>query len=128
MSINSSVDLGWYAPSNTRVTNLNDVINGTGVYGFIFNSSTDPPGSPYGTYNWCNMPHVRPQEYKKADSEYHLEYVELVCFLVGLHRLDIELRRFTGIIREHLMLQTPFQLSSTPGTAQMKACFTMENP
>ena len=83
-STNSSVNLAWYAPSNTSVTNLNHVINGTGVYGFIFNSSTDPPGTPYGTYNWCNMPHVRPQEYKKADSEYQLEYVELVCFPVAV--------------------------------------------
>src|SRR5215469_5738603 len=82
MPANSSVNLAWYAPSSTWLTNLNNVINGTRVYGFIFNSSTDPPGTQYGTYNWCNMPHVRPQEYKKADSEYQLEYVELVCFLV----------------------------------------------
>ena len=80
MSANSSVNLAWYPPSNTWVTNLNDVINGTGVYGFVFNGSTDPPGVPYGTYNWCNMPHVRPQEYKRPDSEYQLEYVELVYF------------------------------------------------
>lgn len=82
MSTNSSVNLAWHAPSNSWVTNLNDVINKTGVYGFIFDSSTNPPGTPYGTYNWCNMPHVRPQEYKKVDSEYQLEYVELVCFPV----------------------------------------------
>lgn len=73
-----AVNLSWFPPSSSWVTNLGNVINGTGVYGFIFNSSTDPPGTPYGTYNWCNMPHVRPQEYKKADAEYKLEYVELV--------------------------------------------------
>ena len=80
MSTNFSVNIAWHAPSDTWATSLNDVINGTGVNGFIFNSSNNPPGSPYGTYNWCNMPHVRPQEYKKVDSEYLLEYVELVCF------------------------------------------------
>jgi len=73
-----TVNLSWYPPSSSWVTNLADVINGTGVYGFIFNSSTDPAGTPYGTYNWCNMPHVRPQEYKRVSSEYKLEYVELV--------------------------------------------------
>ena len=73
-----SVNLSWYPPSSSWVTNLGDVINGTGVYGFIFDSSTDPPGTPYGTYNWCNMPHVRPQEYKRASYGYNLEYVELV--------------------------------------------------
>lgn len=83
MPTNSPVNLSWFAPSNSWLTNLNDVINGTGVYGFIFNSSTDPSGTQYGTYNWCNMPHVRPQEYKIVSSEYKLEYVELVCFLVA---------------------------------------------
>ena len=73
-----TVNLSWYPPSSSWVTNLADVINGTGVYGFIFNSSTDPAGTPYGTYNWCNMPHVRPQEYKRVSSEFKLEYVELV--------------------------------------------------
>ena len=31
-----------------------------------------------GTYNWCNMPHVRPQEYPQANSSYSLQYVELI--------------------------------------------------
>lgn len=31
-----------------------------------------------GTYNWCNMPHVRPIEYPKVNSSYVLEYVEVI--------------------------------------------------
>ncbi|KAL9095685.1 MAG: hypothetical protein Q9165_002117 [Trypethelium subeluteriae] len=76
-SINTT-DLTWHAPNSSQVNSLSSVINGTGVYGFIFNSSGVPTGSSYGTYNWCNMPHVRPQEYPKADSSYELEYVEVI--------------------------------------------------
>ena len=73
----STVDLGWHAPSATEINNLTQVIDGSGVYGFIFNSSNTPPHE-YGTYNWCNMPHVRATEYKKPSSEYQLQYVEVV--------------------------------------------------
>ena len=73
------VDLSYYAPSQTVINSLSSAINGTGVYGYIFNSSSDPAGVPYGTYNWCNMPHVRPQEYVVPSKDYKLEYVEVVC-------------------------------------------------
>ncbi|KAI4127496.1 MAG: hypothetical protein LQ347_004573 [Umbilicaria vellea] len=72
---NVSVDLSWHAPNATQVNSLASAINGTGVYGFIFNSSVTPGN--YKNYNWCNMPHVRPQEYPKAPKGYELEYVEL---------------------------------------------------
>jgi hypothetical protein len=75
------IDLGWHAPNATQINNLTSVINGTGIYGFVFNTSTTPATSAYGTYNWCNMPHVRPQEYVTPPKEYKLEYVEVVCFL-----------------------------------------------
>ncbi|KAL9616048.1 MAG: hypothetical protein Q9160_009049 [Pyrenula sp. 1 TL-2023] len=76
---NSSVpSLSWYPPGNTSVNDLSSAIGSSGVYGFIYNSSTDPPGVKYGTYNWCNMPHVRPQEYLKVPDEYQLEYVEVI--------------------------------------------------
>jgi acid phosphatase len=74
----ASVDLAWHAPNSSAINNLTAVVNGTGVYGFIFNSSATPKGVPYSTYNWCNMPHVRTQEYPPAPSGYKLEYVELV--------------------------------------------------
>lgn len=74
---NSSIDLGWYAPKKTWINNLREVLNGTGTNGFGFGGSQLPIGTPYGTYNWCNMPHVRPQEYLKASKEYELRYVEV---------------------------------------------------
>ena len=72
------IDLGWYAPSSTEVNNLTAVIEGHGVFGFLFNGSTAPTDVPYDTYNWCNMPRVRAQEYIRAPPEYKLKYVELV--------------------------------------------------
>ncbi|PVH79513.1 phosphoglycerate mutase-like protein [Cadophora sp. DSE1049] len=72
-----TVDLGWYAPNATDINDLTKVIGGEGVYGFIYNSSTTP-ASEYGTYNWCNMPHVRATEYKKPAPEYKLQYVEVI--------------------------------------------------
>ena len=79
----STPSLSWYPPSSNDVNNLTMVVNGTGVYDFIFNSSVTPAGVPYGTYNWCNMPHVRAQEYPPAKSGYKLEYVELVSKCYG---------------------------------------------
>ncbi|EKG11543.1 hypothetical protein MPH_11036 [Macrophomina phaseolina MS6] len=76
-SLNSSVS-GWHPPNSTWITDLGQVINGTGVHGFVFNSSRLPDGVPYGTYNWCNMPHVRASEYPRASDEYQLQYVEVI--------------------------------------------------
>lgn len=73
-----SVDLSWHAPTASRINNLSSAINGTGTYGFVFNSSTLPEEIPYGTYNWCNMPHVRRAEYPKVNLSYVLEYVEVI--------------------------------------------------
>lgn len=47
-SINMTVDLSWHAPISSSINNLTLAINGTGTYGFIFNSSTLPDGVPYG--------------------------------------------------------------------------------
>ncbi|EXJ95888.1 hypothetical protein A1O1_01013 [Capronia coronata CBS 617.96] len=77
-SNNGPADLDWHPPSKTSINDLGSVINGTGIYGFIFNSSTTPATSGYGTYNWCNMPHVRRQEYVVPPKDYKLEYVELI--------------------------------------------------
>lgn len=75
------VDLNWYPPAQTMINNLSTVLDGSGVYGFIFNSSSTPPELSYSTYNWCNMPHVRAKEYQVPDEDYQLEYVELVrCY------------------------------------------------
>lgn len=85
------VDLSWHPPKKTQINDLNAVIHGTGVFGgYIFNSSQDPSGVSYGTYNWCNMPHVRKEEYIIPPKEYQLEYVELVILAISVksrHRL-----------------------------------------
>lgn len=73
-----SVDLSWHPSPIEDVNSLSSVEKNSSIYGFIFNSSSEPVGVPYGTYNWCNMPHVRSQEYKKAPVAYKLEYVEVV--------------------------------------------------
>ncbi|KAK4655784.1 hypothetical protein QC762_0053610 [Podospora pseudocomata] len=71
------IDLSWYPPKPSSITNLTTVFNSTGVWGFIFNTS-HTPDSQYGTYNWCNMPHVRAKEYPRPPSEYELLYVEVI--------------------------------------------------
>ncbi|KAK3387283.1 histidine phosphatase superfamily [Podospora didyma] len=73
--IEGAIDLDWHPPDQTLINNITAVISGPGVYGFIYNSSDSPR---YGTYNWCNMPHVRRDEYVPAPSEYELVYVELI--------------------------------------------------
>lgn len=73
----ATVDLGWYAPNATNINNLTQVMAGSDIYGWIFNSS-QVPADEYGIYNWCNMPHVRKTEYKVPPSEYKLQYVEVV--------------------------------------------------
>jgi len=72
---NKTIDLSWHAPVKSNINNLPTVINGTGIYGFVFNSSQ----APLNTYNWCNMPHTNPATYPKVnDSSYKLEYVEVI--------------------------------------------------
>jgi len=73
----AAVDIKWYPPAQTKINNLSAVVSEEGVYGFIYNTS-ETPDSQYGTYNWCNMPHVRKDIYVKAPKEYELVYVELV--------------------------------------------------
>ncbi|KAI6088727.1 phosphoglycerate mutase-like protein [Hypoxylon rubiginosum] len=76
-AVAQNVDLGWYPPSHTPINNLSTILTSQGVYGFIFNSSETPDGQ-YGTYNWCNMPHVRKSEYTIPSSDYELAYVEVI--------------------------------------------------
>ncbi|KAF1945072.1 cytochrome P450 [Clathrospora elynae] len=72
----SNVDLGWYAPKNSWINDLGRVVNGTGTNGFQFNGSQLPDRVEYGVYNWCNMPHVRKEEYVKVSQEFELVYLE----------------------------------------------------
>jgi hypothetical protein len=72
-----AIDADWYPPSPRAVNNLTEAIEAKGVYGYIYDTS-ETPDEKYGTYNWCNMPHVRKREYVPAEKGYELRYVELV--------------------------------------------------
>ncbi|PGH14405.1 hypothetical protein AJ79_03048 [Helicocarpus griseus UAMH5409] len=72
-----AVDVSWHPPQATVINDVNRLMNGTGVYGFIFDSSFTPDNE-YGTYNWCNMPHVRKTEYEIPPEDYKLQYVEVI--------------------------------------------------
>jgi hypothetical protein len=124
----SIVDLSWHAPNATSINDLSQVINGTGVYGFIYNGSSTSENE-YGVYNWCNMPHVRPTEYKRASSEYKLQYVEVVCQFCPIYsiRLLIDNGRFTGITNAQYMLVIPFPLNPMAGTVMMRRYFIMDS-
>lgn len=85
------VDLGWYPPSSgpQHVNDLTTALDTPhGVYGFVFSSSQTPAGTPYGTYNWCNMPHARAGEYPQAKKGYTLKYVEVVSHSFTCTGLD----------------------------------------
>jgi hypothetical protein len=74
---NTTTELKWYAPRKSWINDLGQVLNGTGTNGFVFSGSQLPAGTPYGSYNWCNMPHVRAQEYQKPSEDFELVYVEV---------------------------------------------------
>ncbi|KAF2673297.1 phosphoglycerate mutase-like protein [Microthyrium microscopicum] len=72
----AAVNLSWFPPSASWITDLAVVINGTGTQGFRFNGSGLPE---LGQYSYCNMEHVRPQNYQVPSMDkYQLVYVELV--------------------------------------------------
>jgi len=73
----TAVELSWHPPAKSWVNDLEQVLKSTGTHGFVFNGSQLPAGVPYGTYNWCNMPHVRKEEYKRVEHELQMIYVEV---------------------------------------------------
>ena len=77
-NLTDEIDAQWRKPANFWDTDLRATIDVTGTFGFIFNSSSLPKGVRYGSYNYCNMPHVRKPEYKRPSGEFTLEYVEVV--------------------------------------------------
>lgn len=69
----------WYPPDETQINDLEAVINGSDVFGFIFGDAYSPPSKDgYATPNWCNMPHVNSETYPVPPAGYTLEYVEVV--------------------------------------------------
>ena len=118
----AEVDSSWHPPASSQVNDLNSALTSDGVYGFIFDSSETPDGD-YGTYNWCNMPHVRATEYVRPPPEYELQYVELVSPPLPqdcASRLNSP--RSTAITSAHRTQITPSPWSPTAGTATTKAC------
>lgn len=108
---NTTVDLQWHAPKDTWVNDLSQALNGTGTNGFVFNSSQLPVGTSYGTYNWCNMPHVRAQEYPKASDEFELIYVEVHVSPSSAQILP-QLTKKISIHRHHK--RTPYASNTFP--------------
>lgn len=121
-----AIDTNWHPPKSTAVNNLDTVLNSTGVYGFIFNSS-ETPAKLYGRYNWCNMPHVRKEEYIQAPKEYELAYVEVVGLHFILSDSHILIRDPRSIVttRELHISLTRSRWNRTPGVATMQVCSIM---
>lgn len=74
----SSIEKNYHAPGKSALNDLDSVLAGSGIHGFIFNTSQTPSNLPYSTYNWCNMPHIRKDEYILPPPEYELRFVELI--------------------------------------------------
>lgn len=64
-----------YAPTETDLTNLDAALSepAVGYYNGSYVAASD-----YGTYNFCNMPHVRQLEYPAASRDFSLQYVEVL--------------------------------------------------
>ena len=123
----------WYPPSNSQINDLGAVINGTDVFGFIFSdASISPSNASDALQNWCNMPHVNSDTYLVPETDYTLEYVEVVRsqthdLATAVIRL-LRVSRFTDTTNAHPMLLMPFPKNLTLGIAMMKACSPMANP
>lgn len=131
-----AVDLSWHAPSRSRVNNLTAALTDSGVYGFIFNSSVTPDDE-YGTYNWCNMPHVRRAEYERAPAEYRLRYVEVVGrsralpYPVSRSRSPVLTegrRRSNDTTNGRRTRRTRSRRRATAGTATTRGCTVSHGP
>jgi 2-phosphoxylose phosphatase len=73
----SSIDVRFYPPNATWITDLATVINGSGTYGMLFEDGASP--NP-GQYSYCNMRHVGSKDYVVPNTdEFELLYVEVVC-------------------------------------------------
>ncbi|KAF9527468.1 histidine phosphatase [Crepidotus variabilis] len=75
-SVGLAISPVHYPPSSTKINDLEFALSGSGAPGVYSSSYT--PESQYGVYNWCNMPHVRPKEYRTPPRNYSLEYVEVI--------------------------------------------------
>lgn len=127
LAMSVAAEVKWYPPSERTINDLDKVMNGHGVYGFIYNSSVTPDDK-YGEYNWCNMPHVRKKEYMKMDPAYELMYVEVVSIygdaLFGSAAVINKVCRSIATTSVRHMRPTLSQSSRIPGIAMTSACTT----
>src|ERR1700753_1900946 len=65
----STINLNWYPPSASWITNLSSVVNGSGTYGMLFTESKIPE---HGQYSFCFMEHVRAKDYITPSDTFEL--------------------------------------------------------
>jgi len=74
----------WRSPLDTDINDHARAMDGTGPKAKRVVPWTDagasklPPGWEYGDYNYCNMPHVRANEYVKKGDDFELVFVEAI--------------------------------------------------
>jgi hypothetical protein len=75
----------WYPPTSTDINDHDRAIDGAGPMASKVvpwtgaAGSEQPEGWQYGVYNYCNMPHVRTEEYvRKDEKEWELVFVEVI--------------------------------------------------
>lgn len=82
-----AVDIRWYPPRQTLVNNLTHALSGGGDSnvrvppGLVYDASSGAPPLRGAPYNWCNMPHVRSDEYGQempAADDWELVYAEII--------------------------------------------------
>jgi 2-phosphoxylose phosphatase len=110
-----TVDLNWYPPSATWITNLASVINGSGTYGMLFDGSKPPE---HGQYSYCLMEHIRSLYYVTPPDTFELLYTEVVsCSLINMVYLGSRLwtstySRTLQVHRHHK--RTPYTSNGFP--------------
>lgn len=90
------IDGSWYPPNSTAINDLQSVVNGTGVFRYVFQNTTSELGREDGEINWCDMPRVRAKEYAVPqgfeNGELELRYVEVVSFSSpSIHNFDVKI-------------------------------------
>ncbi|KAK4049967.1 hypothetical protein OIV83_003791 [Microbotryomycetes sp. JL201] len=66
-----------YDSTPSAINNLTFALHGTGRNGQLYQPD-QVSDKQYGTYNYCNMPHVRVKEYKQPKGAFTLQYVEVI--------------------------------------------------
>lgn len=101
-------DVAWYPPLRTAINDLESVVNGSGVFGYVFRDTmgdatsdqTSDAGRREREANWCDMPRVRAEEYVVPqgfeDGEWELRYVEVVSRTLLLAKYQVSACQLCG--------------------------------